>query len=173
MVHKQVVLAIAILVAFSPAARGESLLVGAVELKLGMPEAEARQLLESRYTLSPQETGFTIADKRSTPPNIIVGRIAFSNGRVSWISRDLGPRDPKPSETWDGRVELASELMATLRRLSADGSRTGVVLVKELVRGPEADIDYIRFQFDQRALTLVITRGRYDSVTMEESIQAR
>src|SRR2546426_5087010 len=112
--HKLILIAITIVAAtFSPV-HAQSLLVGTVELQIGMPESEARRLLNERYTLSSQKNAFTIADRRSTPPNLVVGRIGFNGGKVAWISRDMGPRSPKEEEYWTGRTELASELLAAL-----------------------------------------------------------
>ncbi len=170
---KRILVTIFVLAAPWTTIQAQSLLVGTVELGIGMPEAAARQLLNDRYKISPLDNAFMISDNRSNPPNIVVGRVAFTEGKVSWISRDSGPYSAKTSDNWAGRVELAEELLSALKRMSAEGTRTGLVLVKEGVRGPEANVDYVRFQFDQRAFTLVVGRGRHDQVTMEESVQAR
>jgi hypothetical protein len=84
--------------------------LGGVSLRLGMPEAEARRLLEVNHSITAR--GMLIT--KGGPPFSVDGAVTFKNGTLSWAAKD-----------WNQGLDQSASVEVVRRLIGILGTRKG------------------------------------------------
>ena len=148
-----------------------SLVLGSVELRLGMPQATVRARLGTRYRLLEVEGSLTswIVEDTTTTPSAILGSIGFRNGALTWASRRWQQSDDTAA------TDLVTELYHAVASFKGDGPKTVMLSSTEEISQPGLRIYKVELQLGPRLLTLLLTQGLRErgggQVSLDETIR--
>lgn len=147
---------------------GGSLLVGGVQLRLGMPKQQVLDTLTKHHRLSITGEDEWVIITKEGPPFETVGGVAFRSGKLSWISRQ-----------WENfpqgdAVRLANELYRALESLTNGDAAPVLVTIHRSPNQPGFQAAQIEFRTGSRNLSLIVTEGRANlggnQVLIQESV---
>lgn len=146
----------------------ESMILAGIEMKIGMSEEQLVTKLKEGYTLSKiGEGGWIIYVKSSDK---IIGNIGFTDGRLSWISKDWG------SSHSDEVISIWKEFFSLLSNLTQ--SKPAPVLAHTKVfRQPGQTISQIELSYlnNGKKISILISESKEygNSISIEEILKAK
>jgi len=142
--------------------------IGGFELRLGMPQVEALQLLGTVYDVRPLENalppGGWIVLRRGVTPTELIGSLGFTGGRLSSVSRTWGGSGVPEASTF------ASSVIDALRSATRSGS--GCAITTETIPAPGGDgAQQARIRCGARVVDIVGARSGPVRASVSETIR--
>jgi len=144
------------------------LFMAGTEMRLGMAEESLVAKLKENYTLTDTgEHGWTIWERE--PRNEMVGAIGFTEGKLSWISKDWGYYEDAEARG------VGKELFSLLSSLTDKKPTPILVDAKVAVRQPGLVINEIQLIYPKRTISISIweSKDKGNGMALREVLKAK
>ena len=139
------------------------------DMRLGMLEESLVSKLKENYILGTAgEHGWTISDKKG-PPYKLVGTIGFTDGRLTWISKEWSYYDNAEA------INFGKELFSLLSSLTDKKPTPVLIDLKVSVRQPGLIVSVIELLYPERTVSISVVESKENgnSISINEVLKTK